>query len=151
MVTCVFAGHREVFQEGINNKVEEEINRLLHTDKEFVFLTGGMGNFDDMCSAAVRRAKCRHPDLNITLTLVMPYMSNKLNTDEAYYKSMYDEIVIPEESANAYYKAAIKKRNRWMVDKADFLIAYVHREFGGAYETVKYAQKQGKPVINLAE
>ena len=51
----------------------------------------------------------------------------------------------------ANYKAAIQKRNRWLVDRADFLIAYLFRDFGGAYETVKYAKKQGKPVINLAE
>ena len=34
---------------------------------------------------------------------------------------------------------------------SDCLIAYLFRDFGGAYETVKYAEKQGKPVINLAE
>ena len=51
----------------------------------------------------------------------------------------------------ANYKAAIQKRNRWLVDRADCLIAYLFRDFGGAYETVKYAKKQGKPVINLAE
>lgn len=38
-----------------------------------------------------------------------------------------------------------------MVDRADCLIAYLFRDFGGAYETVKYAAKQGKPITNLAE
>ena len=38
-----------------------------------------------------------------------------------------------------------------MVDRADCLIAYLFRDFGGAYETIKYAKNQGKPVINLAE
>ena len=150
MTICVFAGHREVYQSGIDTKIEEAINRLLQTDNKFVFFTGGMGKFDDMCSSAVRSAKRCHPNLNISLTLVLPYMSNRLNTDKEYYEYRYDEIIIPEGMDNVHYKAAIKKRNRWMVDRADHVIAYVYREFGGASETLKYARKQGKPVINLA-
>lgn len=103
-----------------------------------------------MCSYAVRSAKHCHPDLNISLTLVLPYMSNRLNLDKEYYENRYDEIIIPEELDNVHYKAAIRKRNRWMVDRADHVIAYVYREFGGACETVKYARKQGKSIINLA-
>lgn len=151
MTVCVFAGHREVYQSGIDAKIEETINGLLQTDNEFVFFTGGMGKFDDKCASAVRSAKRCHPDLNISLALVLPYMSNRLNIDKEHYEYLYDEIIIPAELDNVHYKAAIKKRNRWMVDQADHVIAYVYREFGGALETVKYAQKQGKPVINLAE
>ena len=50
-----------------------------------------------------------------------------------------------------HYKAAIKKRNRWMVDQADKILAYVYRDFGGAFDTIKYALRTGKPVLNLAE
>lgn len=38
-----------------------------------------------------------------------------------------------------------------MVDRADIVIAYIHRGIGGALATVRYAQRQGKPIINLAE
>ena len=151
MTVCVFAGHREVYQSGIDAKVKEAIDRLLQTDHDFIFYTGGMGQFDDMCSSAVRSAKHRYPDLNISLALVLPYMSNRLNTDKAYYESLYDDIIVPTELANVHYKAAITKRNRWMVDRADHVIAYVYREFGGAMETVKYARKQGKQIVNLAD
>lgn len=151
MTICVFAGHREVYQAGIDTDVEEAISRLLKTDNEFVFFTGGMGKFDDMCSSAVRSAKRRYPKLNIALVLVLPYMSNRLNTDKEFYKYLYDEIIIPDEMDNVHYKAAIKKRNRWMVDQSDLVIAYVYRDFGGAFETVKYARKKEKCVINLAK
>lgn len=151
MTVCAFAGHREVYQIGIDAEVEEAISSLLQTDDEFAFFTGGMGKFDDICSAAVRSAKRRNPKLNISLALVLPYMSNRLNTDKEFYEYLYDEIIIPDEMDNVHYKAAIKKRNRWMVDRADYVIAYVYRDFGGAFETVKYALKQKKRVINLAE
>lgn len=49
-------------------------------------------------------------------------------------------------------KAAILKRNRVMVDWANVLIAFVYRDFGGAYETLKYAKQKGDiRIINLAE
>lgn len=76
-------------------------------------------------------------------------MSNRLNTDKEYYEYRYDEIIIPEGMDNVHYKAAIKKRNRWMVDRADHVIAYVYREFGGASETLKYPGSKGNPLSIL--
>lgn len=151
MITCVFSGHREVYHPGIEMQLDAEIEKLLQTDSEFLFLSGGMGQFDGMGADAIRAAKHRHPEKQITLALVLPYMSNRLNTDKEYYRFYYDQIVIPEELNTVHYKAAIQRRNRWMVDQSDIVIAYVCRDFGGALITVRYAQKQGKLVINLAE
>ena len=36
-----------------------------------------------------------------------------------------------------------------MVDRADLLICYVEKESGGAYQTMQYALKTGKKVINI--
>ncbi len=150
-MTIVFSGHREVYQPGIAAQLEAEIEKLLQADSAFLFLTGGMGQFDGLGASAVRAAKHRHPEKRITLALVLPYWSNRLNTDKEYYQQRFDQIMIPEEFAAAYYKAAIPLRNRWMVDQADIVIAYIRRDFGGALATVKYAQKRGKRIINLAE
>ena len=109
-----------------------------------------MGEIDGLCARVVRSAQRRHPHLDIRLALVLPYMTNRLNKDKLYYETSYDEIIIPEEFAGVHYKGAIKKRNRWMVDKSQYVIAYIHRNFGGALETMNYAQMQGKNVINLA-
>jgi hypothetical protein len=39
-----------------------------------------------------------------------------------------------------------------MIDWSDYLIAFVYRDFGGAYETLKYARKIGGIVIiNIAK
>ena len=150
MTACTFAGHREVHHAGMDEKIEKAIRELLETDSEFVFYTGGMGEFDTRCASAVRVAKRQYPRLKIRLVLVLPYMSNRLNTEKEYYKYCYDDILIPQELCGVHYKAAIEKQNHWMVDRADCLIAYLCRDFGGAFETVKYAKKKGKPVINLA-
>lgn len=151
MTICTFFGHREVYQSGIAARLETEIEKLLQTDHKFVFLTGGMGQFDDIAASAVRAAKYRHPEKRITLALVLPYLSNRLNKDKEYYQASYDEIIIPDEVNTAHYKAAIQIRNRWMVDRADSIISCICRDFGGAFTAVRYAQRQGKPVINLVE
>ena len=151
ITSCTFAGHREVYQAKIDEAIENAIDSLLQTDNEFVFYTGGMGDFDNKCASAVRAAKRKYPDKEIRLALVLPYMSNRLNTDKDYYQYYYDEIIIPTELAGVHYKSAITMRNRWLVDRVDCLIAYVYRDFGGALETVKYARKHGKTVINLAD
>jgi hypothetical protein len=83
--------------------------------------------------------------------LVLPYYSNRLNTEKSYFQSLYDEILLPEEVEYTYYKAAITKRNRWMVDRADLMLAYIDHDYGGAYQTYRYAQKKSVPIINIAE
>ena len=147
MICCTFAGHRHI--PAPRSSVDEAIETILKIDREFTFYSGGMGEFDAQCETAVRGAKRRHPDLDIQLTLVPPYMSNRLNTYKTYYEEMYDGIVIPEELLGVHPKAAITMRNRWMVDASDYVIACVRRDFGGAYETIKYAQRTGKTVIEL--
>jgi len=78
-------------------------------------------------------------------------MMQKLNEDKDYYERAFDRIIVPFELAEVHYKAAITKRNRWMVDASDYVIAFVYRDFGGAYTTLKYAQRSGKRIIQLAD
>lgn len=151
MISCTFAGHREVYGRNVESSIEVAIESILKKDNSFVFYSGDMGEFDKMCSAAVRTAKRRHPELDIKLMVVLPYMMAKVNTDKDFYKNLYDEIIIPMELSDAHYKSAITKCNRWIIDRSDCLIAYVYRDFGVAYATLKYAYKENKDVINLAD
>ena len=54
MTTCTFAGHREVYQPMMDAKIEKAIRELLQTNSEFIFYTGGMGEFDSKCASTVR-------------------------------------------------------------------------------------------------
>lgn len=151
MISCTFAGHREVYGRNVQSSIELAIESILKKDNSFVFYFGDMGEFDKMCSAAVRKAKRRHPELDIKLMVVLPYMMTKVNTDKDLYKNLYDDIIIPMELSDAHYKSAITKCNRWIIDRSDCLIAYVYRDFGGAYTTLKYAYRMKKEIINLAD
>lgn len=151
LTVYTFAGHREVFLSSVKQDIDKALSEMVQAEDDYVFFSGGMGDFDIMCEAAVRRLKKKNSDLNIRLNLVLPYMTNQINRDKDYYESRFDNIIIPMDLMGVHYKAAIKKRNRWMVDQADKILAYVYRDFGGAFDTIKYALRTGKPVLNLAE
>lgn len=150
MYTVTFAGHREVYQSEVRTRLAEELEKVAAEHDSVLFYVGGMGDFDGMCAAEVRALKHRHPKQDIKLVLVEPYMKQSINEEGEYLHMMYDEILIPMELAGIHYKKAITERNRWMVREANLLIAYVYRDFGGAVNTVRYAQKMNKEVLNLA-
>ena len=112
------------------------------------FWTGGMGKFDKCFSATVRKLKHIYP--HIKLVLIKPYLTNDINENGDYFKELYDEIFIPDAIAGVHYKSAIKLRNRWMIDNSEFVITYVNRTFGGAYEAKRYAIRQGKDIFELS-
>ena len=136
MTVCTFAGHREVYQANIADRLDEALAKIIETDDNIRFLVGGMGDFDGMCSSAVRRAKKKFSDKQISLELILPYLTQELNENKMYYETSYDDVVIPIELAGVHYKSAITKRNRWMVENSKWLVAFVYRDFGGAYTTL---------------
>jgi len=147
MIACCGFGHREVFEK-ISEQLEAVVLKAIKDDCD-VFYTGAMGEFDSLFSSAVRKAKKKYPQ--IKLICVKPYMTNDVNTNRDYYATMYDDVVIPDELAGIHYKAAIKARNRWIVDHSDLVVAYTVRDHGGAYEAVRYAQREAKSIIQIGK
>ena len=131
-------------------RVERQVRQLIEEHEFVEFLVGRDGDFDQIVSSAVIRAKKNIRDDNSALIWVLPYPTSELqNNDEEFHK-YYDEIEICEESSLAHPKSAFQIRNRSMVDRSDLVIFCVEHESGGAYQTFKYAQKQEKSIINLA-
>lgn len=147
MLVCTFAGHREVFKSGIAQAVRLLVDTILDNEDQVLFYNGGMGEFDNICARVVKEAKQNNPGKSIENILVLPYMQARLNRQKAYFETTFDHIMVLELPANMHYKHAIQARNRWMVDQADWVIAYLDRTFGGAFQTVAYAQRQKKTVI----
>lgn len=148
--TVAFFGHRYIenaFQ--IEERLDIITERLIH-EKEYVeFLVGRNGDFDQYVSSAVLRAKKRYRDDNNFLVLVLPYPTAEYQNNVEYFEKYYDEIEICQKSANVHFKGAIQIRNREMVDRADLIVCCIDHEYGGAYQTIQYAQKKNKKIINL--
>lgn len=58
-----------------------------------------------------------------------------------------DDIVMVNDAPFAASK--LQKRNEWMVDQCDQLIAVYNGTEGGTHNCVKYAEKQGKKIIRI--
>lgn len=137
-----FCGHRDVYQqEKVSAKLEEAIACLI-SEGASRFLLGGYGDFDLLAAKAVCRAKKRIPELESIL--VIPYLDRKYDCD------LYDRTLYPglEHVPRRY---AISKRNEYMVDVSDVLLAYVTHDWGGAARTVEYARQKKKRVVMLGE
>ena len=99
---------------------------------------GGYGGFDRLAVSVVRQMQQANPTLQAVL--ILPYLNRK------YDESGYDYTLFPPlESAPPRY--AISKRNQWMVQQADVVIAYVTHNWGGAAKTLEYARRKKKKVV----
>ena len=117
-------------------------------EKEYVeFLVGRDGDFDWMVAAAVRRQKRLVRADNSALIWVLPYSTAQLRDHRGAFMAYYDEIEIC--GSTGHPKGAFQMRNRQMVDRSDLVIFYVSRNSGGAYQTMRYAQRQQKHWVNL--
>ena len=142
-----FIGHRVIYgQYRLEDKIVYLIREKLNT-KEYVEVYVGLnGDFDIAVASATKKAQEALGHHNSSLVLIQAYpMKN-----DPYYEKFYDEVWYPIDS-KTHPKAAITKRNQWMVENSDLLIAYVEPgRKGGAYNALKYANKLEKEVINLA-
>lgn len=150
--TVTFFGHRELSHYSVVEEKLKPILKDLICNKEYVeFLIGRDGEFDQLVSSAVREAAEKYGCGNTSLVLVLPYERAEYRDNMDNFLLYYNEVEICPDSANAHFKAAIGIRNRAMIDRADLVICAVERESGGAYTAMKYAEKQGKRIINLME
>lgn len=110
---------------------------------------GGYGEFDEFSYRCCKKYKEAHPNITlifVTLYLTLEYQVNHLsNLSEKYDSILYPQI------EDKPLRFAIVYRNRYMVDAADLVIAFVSHSTGGAYATLKYAEKKRKRVFNIAE
>lgn len=138
--TAVFIGHSECY--GVTSDDVAAVVRELIARGVKEFLCGGMGDFDWIAARAVYKLKSEYP--NISVNLVIPYLSFNIRNNE-----LFDAIVYPEGFEKYHFKAAIIQRNRYMVRESAYAICYVNHGWGGAAKTFEYAQKQGLNIINL--
>ena len=145
MTACCGFEHRDVLEK-IDDAVYAAVLKAAEQGCD-IFYTGAMGEFDSLFSSAVRKVKKTYP--KIKLICVKSYFTNDLNTNGEYYAALYDDVFIPDELAYIHPKAAIKYRNRWMIDHSDIVLIYTKRTYGGAYEARKYAERIGKEVVYI--
>ena len=146
--TVSLFGHRIIED---HNTVESKLYELLRIvmqngSREIEFLVGRNGDFDLMAASVIRKLKKETGNDNAFLALILPYETAELRNNAEAFESYYDSIEICD-SQN--FKYAIVARNHEMIDRSDMVVVYVKNESGGAYQALKYAEKNQKRIINL--
>ncbi len=150
--TVSFFGHRRLDDFMRAERRLEKLIRELLVEKEYVeFLVGRNGDFDQLAASTVLRLKRTVRNDNSSLVLVLPYLTAEYANNQDSFEGYYDEIEICQAAAGGHFKSAIQTRNREMVDRSDLVICCIEKDKGGAYQTMQYAQKKGKKIINVAE
>ena len=150
--TVCFFGHRQIDNfRLVEQKVKAFIDRLLNEHEYVEFLVGRDGEFDQLVTSAILRCRKRLDTANCSVIWVMPYLKSDYIKNRESYDSYYDSVELCELSANAHPKSAIQIRNRAMVDRSDLCVFYVTHKGGGAYQTLRYAEKSDANIINLCE
>lgn len=135
---CTFFGHRNtasVIKPALTNCIE----KLILQNNAKIFYVGTHGAFDRIVWEILCLLKEIYP--HIICYKVLAYLPS--NNIEAPESTIY-----PEGLEALPKKFAILKRNEWMVNTADTVIAYV-RHPGGADTFTKMAKRKGKLVIEL--
>ncbi len=150
--TVSFFGHRYVdYPTEIGNRLDKLLHDLIMRREYVEFLIGRNGDFDLLASSAIKKAVRSYDYGNTHLTLVLPYMKAEYRDNEHSYLEYYDEVEVCAESSAAHPKSAIQVRNRSMIDRSELVVCCIQHKNGGAYKTIRYAEKQGKKIVNLAE
>ena len=150
--TVSFFGHRNFYlYHQYEKKLIKILKELLNTKEYVDFLVGRNGEFDIFVSSSIRKVRKELWDCNSSLILILPYITMDYEHNKNSYEEYYDEIQVCHKSLATHYKSAIQTRNREIVDKSDLVVCYIEKNNGGAYQTIKYALKSGKQIINIAD
>lgn len=153
--TCCFTGHRNlpvrrvpVIQEALRRRV-----LLLLTEGVLYYKVGGAVGFDTLAAEVLLSLRPEHPEMHVALYYPFDGFTAQWEPEqmERYRRLLpcYDEVVCvsppPKRAADAYLL-----RDRRLVDGSATVVAYCTRRSGGTAYTLRYAQRAGCRIFNLA-
>ena len=142
-MVITFTGHASIsFHERVKGIVKEAIRSNILKSSTVTCYLGGYGDFDEISARACKELK--DEGFKMELIYVTPYI-NETKSPARYDGTIYPPI------ENTPPKFAIKKRNEWMISNSDTVIAYVNHNFGGAYNSLQYAKRKKKKIINVCD
>ena len=142
-----FCGHRDFVETAeAENQLTMFLEKYARENVRLVCYNGGYGNFDYFAAKCVQRMQEQYS--NIRNCLVLPYIDQPFLERIEIFKNHFDETIYPP-LETVPKKYAIIRRNEWMVDSADVVIACVKYSWSGAARTLEYARRNKKNIIQI--
>ena len=139
--TCAFTGHRNLEEDFSPRTLKKAIKACIERGV-YTFLCGMAMGFDLKAASCVLEMKKKYKQIKLIACIPCnhqekAYTEADKKTYAKLYKKADERVLLGEE----YTRDCMLKRNRYMADRADVLIAYVKRNTGGSAYTVRYFQK----------
>lgn len=143
MSSCTFFGHKDAPKE-IEPALRSALIDLIENKNVLKFYVSNHGNFDFMARRCLIELKGKYPIDYAVALAYLPCKKGDFEEDGA------DDTILPDGIEEVPRKFAILYRNNWMLERADYVIAYVKCTVGGAAQFKAAAERKKKTVINLA-
>ena len=143
MPACTFFGHREC-DAAVADRLKAVITEMIELYAVDCFYVGSQGRFDSIVQKVLTELMQQHH--GIECTVVLAYMPAK-HMESGLQTGI--KTLLPEGIENVPRRFAIDWRNRWMLNHADYVVAYVNHSWGGAAKFAEMAARRGKMLINL--
>ena len=137
---CAFFGHREI-PDNLEPLLCQQIIRAVTEFGVTRFINGGYGAFDGLAARVVHDLKKQYPVIRNTLIYAYPPAGRTLPSE-------FDGSYYPEELDSLPDRWHIPRRNLWMADQCDMIIAYVNHAESRIYEPLDHVFGK-KNTINL--
>lgn len=152
--TCCFTGHRHIpdAKAGmIIKRLNQAIDFMVYCGVT-EFLSGGAIGFDQLAASAVL-AK-RDAGKRIRLTFVLPCADQDAlwnKAQRALYRRLLGEANETVYLAYEYTAGCMNRRNHYLIDHSAHCICALLHPRSGTGQTVRYAQRQGLHIVNVAD
>lgn len=159
--TVCFTGHRpqsvtylwdedSIQSEELKEKIEKTIIEIIEKSGATHFVSGMAIGVDMICAEIVLRLKEKYPKITLECALPCETQANKWSEK---YRERYFSIIEASDKETLlqtqYTPDCMMKRNKYMVDKSDIVIAVWNGSASGTGNTVKYARGNNKTVIQI--
>ena len=152
MKNCSFTGHRQI-PEAHSRALTDLVARAIAYAYENGcrnFYTGGALGFDTLCAREIIRFRLTHRDARLVLVIPCKNQADRWSERQVsayeYTLAEANEIIYTSEE---YSADCMKKRNAFLAENCDIMIAYLGKARSGASQTVNMAKRLGKQVFNL--
>lgn len=130
------------------NAMRKEVLALIESGRTDFLAGGALGVDTDFAETVLNFRDIKYPDLHLEIAVPCPDQEKHwaLKDQDRYRKILQGANTVTAVSPH-YTNYCMQKRNRYMVDASDVVLAFWNgEERGGTYNTILYATKQKKPV-----
>ena len=152
--TCCFTGHRAIPEKdlpGILKRTEQAVRRLIEQGVIFFGVGGAIGYDTEAAKLLFRLRATDYSQIKVLLVYHFEGFRSRWSDEQrvAYARLLpqYDKAVCVAQRAS---REAYLSRDRHLVDGSAYCIAYCTRDSGGTAYTLRYAQRQGLKIYNVA-